>query len=137
MQVATEVANYRFDLALPKYRRKIRTFSAIHTRDVPWSDYDDIQSEILEVLYLACCGYDPNCGASFNTYFWQAAINRLKDLKKSAFRQKRLANLNAASLDDESVREVVEELTMHGSPEEHLLARISVAERFDSGKRQK
>lgn len=135
--LSAEALNYRFELAFPAYERKIRTFSRVHFKSVPGFGVDDLESEVYEVLLAVCEGYDPDSGATFNTYFWQSALNRLKDLKKAAFRQKRAVNMNTVSLDEDSVRYVVESMNESPSVEEEFFARITVTERFDSGKRQK
>lgn len=95
----------------------------------------DLEVELQEVLFLTCNAYDPNNGATYNTFFWQAVKNRVIDLKKSAFRQKRKANAYTDSLDEEALRYAVEEATAHPSAEDEILARITVTERFRSGKR--
>lgn len=125
----------RFDLALPHYRKKIRTFCRVHANEVPWYDEQDLEVELQEILWLVCSIYDPDKGATFNTLFWQSANNRLKDLKKAAFRQKRAANLNTYSLDVDAVRYVVEEMTLRPSPEDEILAQMEILEAFRSGKK--
>lgn len=125
----------RFELALPHYKRKIRTFCRIHGHEVPGYDRGDLETELQEILWLVCKVYDPDKGATFNTLFWQSANNRLKDLKKAAFRQKRAANLSTYSLDVDTVRFAVEQMTLAPSPEEEILARITVSEAFRSGRR--
>lgn len=125
----------RFDLAYPAYTRKIATFSRIHAREVPGFDKSDLETELQEILWLVCEIYDPNKGATFNTLFWQSANNRLKDLKKSANRQKRAANLYTESLDVSAVRYAVEQMIQNPSAEDEILARVTVSERFNSRNR--
>lgn len=123
----------RFESAYPHYERKIRTYSRVHFSSIPGFDQDDLEAELQEVLWLACQRYDPNRGATFNTCFWEFVKNRVIDLKKFAFRQKRQANLFTETLASDAVRAVVEEMTLQGSAEEEALARITVVERFHSG----
>lgn len=123
----------RFQLAYPAYERKIQTYSRIHFRSIPGYEQPDLEVELQEVLWLACQKYDPNRGATFNTCFWEFVKRRVIDLKKSAFRQKRLADLNTETLNGDTVRRVVEEMTKVGSAEDEALARIAVVERFRSG----
>lgn len=125
----------RFDLAYPAYTRKIATYSRIHAKELPGFDPGDLEVELQEILWLVCEAYDPNRGATFNTLFWQSANNRLKDLRKSAGRHKRAANLNTESLDVEAVRFVVEHMMTGPSAEEEILARVTVSERFSTKNR--
>lgn len=117
-------------MAYPKYERKIRTFSKIHFQSIPGMGRDDLENELQEVLWLVCESYDPNKGARFNTYFWQAVKNRVTDLKKSAFRQKRRVHASTTVMSAEALRYVIEDLKSNPSAEEELLARITVTERF-------
>lgn len=117
-------------MAYPAYERKIQTFSRIRAREVPGMGQDDLANEIAEVLWRVCLAYDPNRGATFNTVFWQAAGNHLKDLKKAAFRQKRVIHAMTTSLDVDAVRWAVEEATMQDSAEDVLMALSSVRERI-------
>lgn len=91
---------------------------------------DDLANEIAEVLWAVCLAYDPNKGATFNTVFWQAAGNRLKDLKKAAFRHKRVIHAMTTSLDVDAVRYAVEELMMEDSAEDMAMAFADVRERI-------
>lgn len=120
----------RFHLAYPAYERKIQTFSRIRAKEVPGMGEDDLFNEIAEILWRVCLAYDPNRGATFNTVFWQAAGNRLVDLKKAAFRQCRVIHASTTSLDVEAVRWAVEDLTMEDSAEDVLMAISAVRERL-------
>lgn len=127
----------RFEMAMPAYSKKIKTFSRIHGKEVPGYDHQDLEVELQEILWLVCAVYDPDKGATFNTLFWQSANNRLKDLKKAAFRHKRAANLSTYSLDVEAVRWTVEQMNLHPSSEDEILARVTVSEVFRSGKKSR
>jgi hypothetical protein len=120
----------RFRYAYPAYERKINTFSRIRAREVPGMGQDDLANEIAEVLWRVCLAYDPNKGATFNTVFWQAAGNHLKDLKKAAFRQKRIIHAMTTSLSDEGVQWAVENATLEDSAEDVAMAFAGVRERI-------
>lgn len=108
----------RFGAAYPQYERKIRTYSRCHFKEVPGMGQDDLENELAEVLWAVCLAYDPNYGATFNTLFWQSAGNRLKDLKKAAYRLKRVIHTNTTSLDVEGVRYAVEQARLEDSAED-------------------
>jgi hypothetical protein len=127
-------ADEKFELAYPKYVKKIQTYARGEFHLVPGYGPEELEAELLEILWLACERYDPNRGATFNTCFWQFAKNRVVDLKRSAFRKKRVANLNAETLEDEAVRFAVEERLLRSSAEDEALARLAVVERFRSKK---
>lgn len=120
----------RFGFAYPAYERKIRTFSRIRAREVPGMGQDDLANEIAEVLWAVCLAYDPDKGATFNTVFWQAAGNRLKDLKKAAFRHKRVIHAMTTSLDADGVMWAVENATQEDSTEDIAIAFADVRERI-------
>jgi hypothetical protein len=125
----TEISE-RFQLAYPAYERKMSTFSRIRAKEVPDMGADDLFNEIAEVLWRVCLAYDPNKGATFNTVFWQAAGNHLKDLKKAAFRHKRVIHSMTTSLDVDAVRYAVEELTLEDSAEDVAISLANVQQRF-------
>lgn len=122
----------RFESAWPAYQQKIRTFVRLNVNDVPGFDEDDLESELQEVLWLACRHYDPDRGATFNTCFWEFVKRKIIDLKRYAFRAKRVANMNTYALNDDAVRYAIEEATSVESAEEMFLAKLTVEERYRS-----
>lgn len=125
----------RFQTAYIAYEAKIRTYSRAHFRSIPGYDQDELEAELLEVLWTACRKYDPDRGATFNTCFWEFAKRRIIDMKRSAFRLKRVANLNAETLEEIGVQIAVEEATVRPSAEDEALARLAVEERFRTSKK--
>lgn len=93
-------------------------------------EQEELEAVLLEVLWLTVENYDPNRGATFNTCFWEYVRNRVIDLKKSAFRQKRSVRLYCESLDVDAFRTAVEQITEHPSAEDEVLAKLSVVERY-------
>jgi len=125
----------RFDLARPQYDRKIRTYSRIHFHKVPGFEQADLEIELYEVLWIACRTYNPDKGAAFNSYFWSLVHRRFADLIKFAFRKSRMSNIHTVSLDVEAVRTAIEETLSDASAEEEVLARISVQDRINEGRK--
>lgn len=125
----------RFMKAQPVYRKKIQRFSRNRAalRLIPGYDQSDWENDLLEVLWRACCSYDPDKGASFNTYFWRMTNNHQISLHRKAASQKRVGDYERISLDEEEVREVISELRTDPSAEDEYLARITVRERFREG----
>lgn len=122
----------RWDAASPAYERKISTFARTHFTKIPGYGQDDLESELREVLWHCVQRYDPNEGATFNTFFWQSAKNRFADLVKAAFRKKRQANVHTESLDTEAVRYAIEQRLTSPAAEDYLEAVGAVQERFRS-----
>lgn len=122
----------RFAKAQPAYQRKIRSYSRskAELRLIPGYDQSDWENDLLEVLWRACCSYDPDKGATFNTYFWQMANNHQISLHRKAASQKRVGDYDRISLDVEAVREVISELRSDPSAEDEYLARLTIQERY-------
>lgn len=125
----------RFEAARSDYDRRIKSYARRHFRALPGTDAADLESELLEVLWLTCQAYDPNHGATFNTFFWTNAERRFLDLHKAASRQKRAGDYERVSIEADSVREVIAEISLEHSAEDQALARINVIELYRSGKK--
>jgi DNA-directed RNA polymerase specialized sigma24 family protein len=123
----------RFRLAQPEYRGRIRAFAHHNFRTIPGFEKQDLEAELLEVLWLACVAYDPNQGACFNTLFWTCANRRFLDLHKAASRKMRVGDYDRVWLDDEDVREQLNEYLDH-SAEDEAIAMMVVEELYRSGK---
>ena len=89
---------------------------------------DDLEQELLEVLWAACEKYDPDKGAKFNTFFRMLVNNRIATLIRNAFVQKRQSNLFCETLTSDDVAAVVDEITSCASAETEYLARLSITE---------
>jgi len=66
------------------YQRKIHTAASRAYKQLPGFATEDVEQELLEVLWHCVAEYDPNNGAKFNTYFWQCARNKISDLTRRA-----------------------------------------------------
>lgn len=139
MAASQQEALDRFEQARSTYVPKIRTFARrqARLRILPATDQCDIENDMLEVLFLCCLAYDPNAGATFNTYFWTAAENAIKDAHKAASRMKRAGDYLRVSLDSDDVKEFVHENFLSASAEEEALARFDVIQVFRSGRRMR
>lgn len=112
--------------------RRIHAYAWKKCPSLPGYDAADLESELLEVLWLACESYNPDRGAKFNTHFWNCAERRFLDLHKYASRQKRVGDYDAViGLDGEEVRMAVSEL-LDFSAEDHALAILNVREIWTS-----
>jgi DNA-directed RNA polymerase specialized sigma24 family protein len=129
--MAATLSAARFELAQPKFRKKIRTFCSKNYRRLPGLERQDLEGEMLEVLWLACMKYDPDQGAGFNTFFWTCAQRRLMDLHKAANRQMRSGDFHWVWLESESIADFINEL-LEASAEEMTFAKIDVAEIYRS-----
>lgn len=124
----------RFEQAVRVYDRQIKKFAHQHITSLPGMDAQDLENELLEVLWLCCNMYDPNKGAKFRTLFWTAAQNRFLTAHERASAQKRVGDYYRVNLDSESVQIALSESFLDHSAEEEALARISVREEYRSRK---
>lgn len=124
----------RFTAAQPAYKARIKSFAAKNFRTIPGFEKQDLEAELLEVLWLACMKYDPDNGACFNTFFWTCANRRFLDLHKAASRQRRVGDYKRVWLEADSVREAIAEFC-ESSAEEEALARMEVQRLYHSGKK--
>ena len=131
-EASNEVALGRWAEAEPAYRSRIALMAKAARSDIPGFDQDDYESELLEVLWLACVRYSPNSGANFNTFFNLLANNRRRDLVRAAWRDSRKANNHSEAIDSEDVRSYVESANCDDSSEEYALALMAVGERLQT-----
>src|SRR5215218_9180629 len=90
-----------FEQAQVAFKGTIRTFARNCVHQLPGFAQEDIEQELLMVLWLCVQKYDPNKGASFNTLFQGCARNKVISLVRSAQTQKRKAlwvNLDAEAV---------------------------------------
>lgn len=140
MTVTAEAWGTRFELAQPAYRRKIKTFARKNFVALPGYEKQDLESEVLEVLWLACGSYDPNRGSAFNNYFWKLTVNRFRDLRKHATRKMRVGDFLNVSLDtyvvvlddEEMLSSEIAQILSDPSAEDEALARFTAREIYNS-----
>lgn len=115
-----------FEDALQQYRGTIHTFALNTVRQCPSFDVEDVEQELLVVLWRCVERYDASKGASFNTLFQGCARNKCITLARTAQTQSRQANLFTTSLSTEEVHSAVELRGAHPSVEDEVMARVLV-----------
>lgn len=120
----------RFGITQPKFQGRIRTFARRNFRSLPGFAQQDLENEILEVLWLACLKYNPNNGSGFTNFFWTCAERRFLDLHKAASRKMRVGDYETDVYDPEMMAEAIREFA--DSAEDEALARIHVKEIYRS-----
>lgn len=113
-----------FELAQTQYAKKIATFSKKTFRFIPGFEQDDLENEMLEVLWRCVNAYDPNKGAGFNTLFWRSAHNRLKTIRRHYSAKKRAAEW--VLLDEEAFAAICDQIISDYSAEDWYLAIAAV-----------
>lgn len=126
----------RFPLAQRKYTPAMRAIARQGFRAIPGYEQVDLENDLLEALWRACMNYDPNQGAKFDTFVRNCWHNTFADLIKTAHRDKRRIDFDTESLDVDSVRMVVAEMSVSESAEDEVFARIKVSEIFRSGRKE-
>lgn len=117
-----------FEQAQIAYRGTINTFARNSVFRLPGFAIEDVEQELLFVLWQCVQKYDPNKGASFNTLFQGSAKNKIISLIRAADTQKRKSVW--VNLDDDAVRFEVERLLHQGSAEDSVLALLEIEERL-------
>lgn len=120
-----------FEDALEQYKGTVRTFAMNTVRQCPSMDVEDIEQELLVVLWRCVQRYDPDKGASFNTLFQGCARNKCITLARTAQTLSRQANLFAVSLTAEEVSVAVELRGAYPSVEDEVMARVTVDLLYD------
>jgi DNA-directed RNA polymerase specialized sigma24 family protein len=121
----------RFDAARKHYAGTIRTFARNCVFQLPGFDLEDIQQELLVVLWRCVKNYDPNRGAGFNTLFQGSARNHVIGLVRTANAQKR-GKGQITTLSDEAFTTAVERMSIEGSAEDWYFAIAEYGDRFVS-----
>lgn len=116
----------KWDAAYTDYKKKIHTFARNSFFSVPGFAVEDMEQELLEVLWWCTFDYHPRNGATFNTYFQTAAHNRISTLIRASTTMKRSADVT--SLDIDEVRAAIEEIFLDESAESTALRKISIRE---------
>lgn len=114
-----------FALAQPVYAPKIRTFSAKVWRFIPGYEQQDLEAELLEVLWKCTLAYHPDNGANFNTFFWRSAKNRTISIERHAKAQRRFAEW--VHLDPDEFGLVCDRAISDYSAEEYAIANLSIS----------
>lgn len=116
----------KWELAQRRYKGTIRTFARNFVNQLPGYDVEDIEQELMVVLWKTVLGYDPDKGASFNTLFQGNAQRRCITLVRTASTLKRTANLS--SLDVEAISRAVDDIMNEADAAETALNRMAIQE---------
>lgn len=116
----------QWEAAQKAYARKVHTFARNSYYLVPGGTVEDMEQELLEVLFFCVFDYDPGKGASFNTFFQQSARNRISSIKR--FHNTQMRKAEVVSLDDDDVMRAIEQVFLDESPESIVIRRMAVTE---------
>jgi DNA-directed RNA polymerase specialized sigma24 family protein len=112
----------RFEAAAIEYRGTIRTFARNCVRQLPSTEIEDVEQELLTVLWKCVQNYDPDRGASFSTLFQGSARNKIIGLVRHNNTLKRKGEYLLTSLDAEDVSAAIEGLRSEASAEDWFFA---------------
>lgn len=110
-----------FELARTAYRKKTRTYAENSFYHIPGMTADDMEQELLTVLWTAVQAYDPGRGRTFNTFVQMLWRNKIGSLRREAGAQRRTAEI--VSLDVEAIRIAIDHRRSEPSAEDEALAR--------------
>lgn len=113
-----------FESAQTMYSPKIRTFAEKVWRFIPGFERQDLEGELLEVLWKCTLHYHPDNGANFNTFFWRCAKNRTTSIERQAKAVKR--NVEWVRLEYEEFVTVCDSILREFSAEEYAIANLTV-----------
>lgn len=116
-----------WQLAQTAFAGKIRTFARNSAYRIPGFDEEDVEQELLIVLYECVVHYNPDRGARFNSYFQGSAKNRIITLIRHFETKSRKGEI--AYLEDEDVRRAVEMSSLQHSAEAIAMMHIDIFER--------
>ncbi len=71
-----------------KYKKPIGTYCRLYHTQVQM-EVADLEAEMYLVLYKCVQSYNPDAGASFNTFIWQGIYNRFRAILRANGRIKR------------------------------------------------
>lgn len=120
----------RFKEALKVYRPKIHTFAVNSVHSFAGVGVEDLEQEILMVLWKCLQTYDPNKAAGFSTYFWTTAKNKMVDLIKGMNRIKRQTEWFIMS-DDATLARLINGVIEDSSAEDWAVIHETVLERWN------
>lgn len=121
----------RWQLAQERHLGTIKTFARNSYYKMPSFDREDVEQELLVVLYECVVNYDPDKGATFNTYFQQSARNKVISLIRYFEAKTRVANAQTMDLDDDAVRFAVEKAQRGVTSEDIALQRMELQKVYD------
>lgn len=134
------VAERRFELAHVAWRGKIASYARNalrganqgHARGVYIENMDaeEIEQELLSVLWKCVQSYDPDSGATFNTFAQRAFQNQIVSLARKSSAKVRKPTGQVVSLDVEEVRAAIDAYRSAASSEEEFFALRMVEERL-------
>lgn len=118
----------KWALAQVRYKGTIRTFARSFNSQIRNMDQEDIEQELLVVLWKCVLNYDPSKGASFNTLFQGSAKNKCISLVRTANTKSRKGvNVSLADEDIErAVDDYFQDLPTNGSAEDRALAQAEL-----------
>lgn len=105
-----------------------RTFAYNSSYKMPGYDVEDVEQELLVVLWECAKHYDSDNGAKFNTFLQRSLKNRVISLIRYAEAKVRCANGMTVDLDAESVRREVDSVLSGRTAEDVALDRIQLQE---------
>lgn len=122
-----QIHEERWQTARIAYKQKIRT-AAWNSRYVsPEHNVDDMEQELLIVLWDSCRLYDPEKGMTFNSFFWMRAKQKIGMLQERAQAKKRSALM--VSLDEEGITAAIDAVLQCASAEAYYEAHEAVQAR--------
>jgi RNA polymerase sigma factor (sigma-70 family) len=116
----------KFALAQQRYQGTIRTFAWKSYRQMQGYSVEDVEQELLVVLYECVMRYNPDRGAKFNTYFQQSCRNRVITLIRYYAAKRRTATF--ASLSEEAVAYAVDMMLTEPSAEDRVMNILDLQE---------
>ena len=111
----------RFAAAQEQFKGTIRTFAWNSYRQMPTYSVEDVEQELLVVLYECVLTYDPDKGAKFSTYFQGNAKRRVIDIIRYFNAKRRTAEGGVTTLSDEAVQAAVDDAISAPSAEDRAL----------------
>lgn len=116
----------KWEATYSAYYGKVRTFARNSYRQVPYTSQEDIEQELLVVLWECVVNYDPNRGACFNTYFQQSAKNKVISLIRHHETKGRAGQV--VSMSEEAVEFAVNDTIAMTSAEDLAMMRVDLRE---------
>lgn len=116
----------KWEAAYEKFRGKTRTLANNAYKQMPGFSREDLEQELLLVLWECVKHYDPNKGARFNTFFQQSAKNRIITLIRHYSTKSRTALI--VYLEEDAVRIAADSFLARSDVEDRVLNRIRLQE---------
>lgn len=109
-----------FELAQIRYEGTMRTFARSCVHRLPGYDVEDVEQELLVVLWNCVMKYDPDKGAGFNSLFQGCAKNKVISLIRHMETKGRKGTV--VYLEQDDVNLAVQQMYTEGSAEDWFLA---------------